>query len=103
MLLGQHEGLAWYTEGEIHRKHAQYEKALDSYNKALDILKEHSDLKNVDAAIIINNIGDAYEHMNQLDKALPYYEKSRETQKLDYSCSNGDFYGDEPFLRSECW
>ncbi len=57
-----------------------YEKALNYYNQALQSAKELKDT--VLIVYSLNNIGNIYSDIKDLDKALKYYQQSLETNKF---------------------
>jgi len=63
--------------GEIYRNNGEYDKALDSFNKAKQSLPpNHPDIANS-----YNNIGSIYYDKGEYDRALDYYYKSMNIKK----------------------
>ena len=67
--------------GVVYWKLGEYDKALEFYNKALEIRKEVLGEKHTDTAMSYNNIGAVYENLGDYDKALEYYFKALEIYK----------------------
>jgi tetratricopeptide (TPR) repeat protein len=61
--------------GDVLRKFAQYDKALDLYKKCLHIRLQTLDPEHPDVATSYNNIGLVWEKRGEYDKTLEYYKK----------------------------
>jgi len=87
--------LTYNRIGIIHKDKEEYDRALESYFRALESIGDIDKIEHIDLAVIYNNIGDCYAHKNEFQKALEYFEKSRQmAENLGYkdniivSCSN---------------
>ena len=56
----------------------EYEKAIEYYEKALEICHKNPTSNQTDLATTYNNIGSAYYNMEEYSKALSFYEKALE-------------------------
>lgn len=61
---------------EVYRETLSYTKAIEYYQKAENLCREHK--LDLNRAVILGNIGDIYMKENRLDEALRYFESSRE-------------------------
>ena len=69
---------AWFTIVRGINSQGNYDKALEYYNKALEIdLSVHGD-RHPNVATCYNNIGGVYDSQGNYDKALEYYNKALE-------------------------
>ena len=59
----------------------EYSKALESYNRSLEIKKIGLPPNHPSLATSYNNIGLVYDNMGEYSKALEYYEKDLEITK----------------------
>jgi len=67
--------------GSINDHRGEHSKALESYEKSLEIRKETLPANHPSLATSYNNIGMVYQSMGEYSKALEYYEKSLEIMK----------------------
>ncbi|CAF0982705.1 unnamed protein product [Didymodactylos carnosus] len=68
--------LAHNNLGRVYDNQADYEKALKSYEKSLEIYLISLPPNHPDIAATYNNIGQVYNHQGDYEKALKSYEKS---------------------------
>lgn len=61
---------------EVYRETLSYTKAIEYYQKAENLCREHK--LDLNRAVILGNIGDIHMKENRLDEALRYFESSRE-------------------------
>ena len=68
-----------YTQlGKIYHEMGYFDDALLYHNKSLSLAKELGDIST--QAAVLNNIALMYQHINELDKALDYFEESLRLQ-----------------------
>jgi len=67
--------------GVINKHRGEYSKALEYFEKSLEIYKKTLPANHPDLATSYNNIGSVYKSMGEYSKALEYYEKSLEIRK----------------------
>ena len=72
------KALLHHQLGLIKRNQGEYEEALLSYQKALDIYERTRPSDDLDLATTYNNMGQVYHNMGEYATALSYYEKSFE-------------------------
>ena len=77
--------IAWYQE-----RYGRYAKALEYYERSLEIRLELYGEKHRDVAKCYNNIGTIYYNQGNHKKALEYYEKSLEIRLELYGEKHGD-------------
>lgn len=80
---GQNEATAdaYNNIGVVYDDLGEYDKALEYYNKALEISKEVLGENHRDTAASYNNIGVVYGKLGDSDKALEYFIKALEIRK----------------------
>jgi len=79
------DSLPFYFIGMIYTDIGENYKALEFYNKSLDIKKKKfNNDENKDIATILNNIGIIYSNLSEYEKALDYYNKSLEMYQKIY-------------------
>jgi tetratricopeptide (TPR) repeat protein len=64
--------------GKIYHEMGYFDDALLYHNKSLSLAKELGDIST--QAAVLNNIALIYQHINELDKALDYFEESLRLQ-----------------------
>ncbi|CAF3265506.1 unnamed protein product [Rotaria socialis] len=83
------KALLHHQLGLIKRNQGDYEEALASHEKALEIYEKFLPTDHPDLATSYNNIGQVYNNMGEYEKALSFYEKSleiyRQTLAPDHS------------------
>ncbi|CAF3818168.1 unnamed protein product [Adineta steineri] len=70
------KALLYHQLGLIKRNQGDYNEALLSYEKALEIYQKFLPEDHPDLATSFNNIGQVYKNMGEYSKALSFYEKS---------------------------
>ena len=86
-LLPEIVGRMYGTLGSGYFRLAQFEKAIEYYEQALDISREIGDRR--EEGLRLGNLGNAYYSLGQVDKAIEYYE-----QALVISREIGDRFGE---------
>jgi len=76
--------------GFINDHRGEYSKALEYYEKSLEIRKKTLPANHPDLATSYNNIGLVYRSMGEYSKALEYYEKSLEIRKKTLPANHPD-------------
>ena len=66
----------FYHLGYIKNDQGEYEKAIEFYEKSLEISQKTLPPNHPDLATSYNNIGLVYDNMDEYSKALSYYERS---------------------------
>jgi len=74
----------------IHSDRGEYSKALEYFEKSLEIYKKTLPANHSSLATSYNNIGNVYDHMGEYSKALEYYEKSLEIKKKTLPSNHSD-------------
>ena len=77
-------------QGTLYSTQKEYQKAIDYYSKAHSLCEPNS----ADHASILQDIGDAYENLNNFTKALEFYEQALGVCRL--------VYGEEHVTYSQC-
>ena len=67
--------------GQVYSKMGEYSKALEYYEKSMEIQRKSLPPNHPDLATSYNNIGQVYSNMGEYSKALEYYEKSMEIRR----------------------
>ena len=60
--------------GNLYHDNGDYAKALENYNKSLEIRAKISGAESIEVAKILNNIGMVYKNKGDLNKALEIYK-----------------------------
>mgnify|MGYP002384482041 CR=1 FL=1 len=76
--------------GTINDDQGEYSKALEYYEKSLEISKKTLPANHPNLATSYNNIGSVYCSMGEYSKALEYYEKSLEIRKKTLPTNHPD-------------
>ena len=77
----QEKASIFHHLGYVNNSRGEYSKALEYYEKSLEIRKKSLPANHPDVAASYNNIGMVYYSMGEYSKALEYYEKSLEIIK----------------------
>lgn len=72
------EAKVYHFLAGIHQLNGEFETALDLYQRSLEVVQQH-DLGDAVVAILQSNIGNTYESMGDIPKAVAYYERSLES------------------------
>jgi tetratricopeptide (TPR) repeat protein len=62
--------------GSVYKGKGDYEKAVEHYNKCLEIETKIKGADSIDVAVTLNNIGGVYRKKREYQKALEYRTKS---------------------------
>jgi tetratricopeptide (TPR) repeat protein len=79
----QDETSSYCFIGSVYFELGEYQKALDSYNKALLIIEETHENEALDIARIYSHLGSVYFVFDEYDKSLDYLNKALEIQKKE--------------------
>jgi tetratricopeptide (TPR) repeat protein len=66
--------------GGVHKERGEYEKALELFNKCLEIEMKKLGADSIQVATTLNNIGMVYDNRGEYEKALEQYNKCMEIQ-----------------------
>jgi tetratricopeptide (TPR) repeat protein len=75
---GKEAGYVYNNIGSVYDSKGDLDKALEYYEKALDICEKVLSTEHPDTALSYNNIGYVYNSKGDLDNALEYFEKAKD-------------------------